>query len=335
MSGAAMPNAGEANAPAPLTRQVALQAAEWFVLLQSGEATAADRRACDAWRARAPAHESAWQRALQVSQRAASVPPALGSPTLRRPQRAPNRRDAARALALLMVAAPAGWLAWRTEPWARWTATHTTAMGERRTWTLADGSRIVLDTDSAVDVKFDSYQRLIHLRYGAIYIETAPDAATQHRPFIVATEHGTARAIGTRFTVRQQAQRSQVAVLQGAVEVTARDSAAVQRLQAGEQATFDRDAIGPVEAAALGAGQWVRGVLAVDDMRLDAFVAELSRYRPGLLRCDPAVAHLRITGAFQLADTDAILLNLAHLLPVQVHFRTRYWVTIAERGAGA
>jgi transmembrane sensor len=63
-------------------------------------------------------------------------------------------------------------------------------------------------------------------------------------------------------------------------------------------------------------------------VRLDAFVAELGRYRHGLLRCDPAVAGLRLTGAFQLADTEAVLHNLAQLLPVQLLYRTRYWVTL-------
>ncbi|WP_312589865.1 FecR/PupR family sigma factor regulator, partial [Comamonas terrigena] len=63
-----------AAAPLPLSREVALQAAEWFVQLQDGDATAADHQACAAWRAQAPAHEQAWQRALAVSQRAAGVP---------------------------------------------------------------------------------------------------------------------------------------------------------------------------------------------------------------------------------------------------------------------
>lgn len=314
-------------APAPLSREVALQAAEWFVQLHAGDASAADHRACAAWRAQAPAHELAWQRALAVSQRAAAVQPALGSASLRRPQRL-ARRDAARALVVLMVAAPAGWLAWRTEPWQRWTASHATATGEWRSWILEDCSRLTLDTASVVDIEFDSYQRRIHLRSGAIWVETAPDPQPVHRSLVVATPQGRVCAIGTRFTVRTEGERSEVAVLQGAVELRPRDAATVQRLQAGQQAAFDRGQVGAVSPAASGAGQWARGVLAVDDVRLDAFVAELGRYRHGLLRCDPAVAGMRLTGAFQLADTEAVLHNLAQLLPVQLLYRTRYWVTL-------
>lgn len=319
-----------AAAPLPLSREVALQAAEWFVQLQDGDATAADHQACAAWRAQAPAHEQAWQRALAVSQRAAGVPSALGS-SLRRPQRV-ARRDAARALAVLMVVAPAGWLAWRTEPWQRWTASHATATGEWRSWTLADGSRMTLDTATVVQIEFDGHQRSIHLRSGAVFLETAPDPNPLPRPLVVLTPQGRVRAIGTRFSVSTEGERSQVAVLQGAVEVQPRNAATALRLQAGEQTAFDRHQVAAAQPADSGAGQWARGVLAVEDVRLGDFVAELGRYRHGLLRCDPAVAGLRLTGAFQLADTDAVLQNLVHLLPVQVIYRTRYWVTVLPAG---
>ena len=59
------------------------------------------------------------------------------------------------------------------------------------------------------------------------------------------------------------------------------------------------------------------------------------RYRPGLLRCDPAVAPLRVSGAFQLHDTDAVLAALPATLPVSVRYRTSYWVTIGPRIAAA
>ena len=72
-------------------------------------------------------------------------------------------------------------------------------------------------------------------------------------------------------------------------------------------------------------------MLAAQDMRLDAFADELSRYRPGLLRVEPQVAGLRLSGAFQLDDTEAVLDSLTRMLPVDVLYRTPYWVTIAAR----
>jgi transmembrane sensor len=326
-------NSTDSQAAAPLPREVALQAAEWFVLLHSGDAGEAELRAFEAWRARAGIHEQAWQRAMAVSQRAGSLPPALGAPALGRKQRRlgqVSRRDTVRALALLITAVPAGWLAWRTVPWMQWTSTHATATGERREWTLADGSRLVLDTASAVDVRFDGQRRMLFLRSGTMLVETASDPLG--RSLVVVTAQGRVRALGTRFTVRQEDGRSHVAVLEGAVEIVLHEDLGMRQVPAGGQAFFSDTRIDPATAVDAGAAQWARGLLAVDDMRLADFLAELSRYRSGWLHCDPAVADLRVTGAFQLADTDAVLRNLAHLLPVQVHYRTRYWVTVAGRG---
>jgi transmembrane sensor len=68
-----------------------------------------------------------------------------------------------------------------------------------------------------------------------------------------------------------------------------------------------------------------KGVLVADNLRLDELLAELARYRPGLLRCDAAVAGLTVNGVFSLRDTDRALRNLALALPVQIVARTRYW----------
>jgi transmembrane sensor len=68
--------------------------------------------------------------------------------------------------------------------------------------------------------------------------------------------------------------------------------------------------------------------LVADAMRLDEFLAELARYRPGLLRCDPEVAGLLVSGVFSVRNTDRALDNLTRALPVAVSYRTRYWVTV-------
>jgi len=76
-------------------------------------------------------------------------------------------------------------------------------------------------------------------------------------------------------------------------------------------------------------------VLIAQDQPLGEFLQELSRYRPGLLRWDPAVANLRVTGSFQLADTERVLVLLAATLPVELHWRTRFWVTLEPRQVNA
>ncbi|WP_240920660.1 FecR domain-containing protein [Rubrivivax sp. JA1026] len=312
-----------------LTRDVAMQAAEWYVRLNDGKASPSEHDALEAWRAQAPAHELAWQRALLVSRQAAAVPAALARPTLARPQ----RRRQLRTLALLIAAPGAGWLGWQMLPAAsRTSAAYTTATGEWREWTLADGSRMVLDTASAADAHFGPELRRLQLHAGALLVETARDPQQPPRPFVVDVDAGRVRAVGTRFTVRMLDDRCRVAVLTGAVEIAPRDGGAPGRLQAGEQVDFDRHAVRTPRAAPADGALWARGVLAVEDLRLDEFLAELSRYRPGWIRCEPAVAGLRLSGAFMLNDTDAVLDNLARLLPVRVLERTRYWITVAPRG---
>jgi len=113
------------------------------------------------------------------------------------------------------------------------------------------------------------------------------------------------------------------------VEVRPEDAPGVARLlRAGEQARYTRHSVGePLPAGEQHIG-WTRGVLYADRMRLDNFLAELDRHRPGLLRCDPAIADLRISGAFQLHDPEQVLTVLTMTLPVRLVYRTRYWATL-------
>ncbi|MDO8066668.1 FecR domain-containing protein [Janthinobacterium sp. SUN206] len=306
----------------PLSRKVARQAVEWYLLEQSGQATPDDLAASAEWRARDPEHARAWNRVQQVSQTAGLLPPDLAVPVLRRPQ----RRVAVQVL-LALMAAPAAWLLARHEI----LADYRSGVGERRDISLPDGSTLVLNTDSAVDVAYGPDERRLTLRRGEVLVQTRPDHAGS-RPFIVATCHGRIRALGTRFTVRVDDDGSRVTVLEHAVEITPRaPSATVRTVAAGQQSRFDASHASLPVPAPLQADAWARGMLAAQDMRLDAFTFELSRYRPGLLRVEPQVAGLRLSGAFQLHDTDAVLDSLARMLPVDVLYRSPYWVTIAAR----
>ena len=99
----------------------------------------------------------------------------------------------------------------------------------------------------------------------------------------------------------------------------------------GERTRFDqRHAEAPAPAREADAA-WARGVLLAEDMRLADFTARLARYRSGFLRCDPAVAELRVTGVFPLRDTDRALHNLTLGVPVDIRYHTRYWVTVGPR----
>ncbi|KQV90056.1 hypothetical protein ASD15_25625 [Massilia sp. Root351] len=306
-----------------LSQRAAREAAYWMMRMQDGGLSPAARRRWRAWRAESEEHERAWRRAEQVTGTLDSVPSALAAPALRR---AASRRNAVKTLALVLTGAPLGWAAWRAAPWDEWRADQCTAAGERRDITLPDGSSLTLNTDTALNVRFDAATRTVHLLRGEILVQTAPDPAG--RSFIVRGPQGSMRALGTRFTVRLDEAHTRLAVLQGAVEVSPANASAY-RLPAGSQTRFST-AGGAVEGLNEdAAAAWVDGVLYAERMPLGEFIAELARYRPGLLRCDPAAAHLRVSGAFQLRDTDGVLKALASSLPVRLQARTRYWITVA------
>ncbi|MBS74760.1 FecR domain-containing protein [Variovorax sp. CY25R-8] len=315
-------------AGAPVDPRLLDEAAQWLARLHAGRPSAADLQGCEAWRNQSPEHQRVWQSAEQLSRRFGAVPAAVGMPVLDRRRDAAGRRALLRTVALLLGVPSAAWIGYRTLPWQAIGADVSTATGERRHLTLPDGSGLDLDTASAVSLDFDDTQRLLRHRAGEILIETAPDP----RPFLVQTAHASLRALGTRFVVRSDDARGRLGVLEGAVEIRpARNPGAPVIVPAGRQAFFSATSVSAPRALPAGADAWARGVLYAEEMRLADFAAELARYRSGALHCDPAAAEIRVSGAFQLDDTDRILELLARTLPVRIESRTRYWVTIAAR----
>jgi len=209
-----------------------------------------------------------------------------------------------------------------------WLADQRTATGEQRTLRLADGTLIKLNTHSAVDVRFDEKQRRVMLREGEILVETAHGDA---RPFIVETREGSMRALGTRFLVKREQAGTRLSVLQSAVAAHPESSPEEQILREGQQVLIRNNGMGPIVALNLGADAWTRGMLVVDNARLEDLVRELGRYRPGHLGVAPAVANLRVTGSFPLKDTNLALNALLPTLPVQIEQHTPWWVTVAAK----
>ncbi|NVZ68005.1 FecR domain-containing protein [Pseudomonas costantinii] len=306
------------------------EAADWLVQLQSGSATDEDRRAIAQWQSRSAQHAQAWQRAEAILGDFDSVPGAIAGDTLKRLGRKKSlgRRQ---ALGLMLLAGPTTWLAYRHMPWKQWAADQHTAIGEQRNLTLPDGTRLLINTGSSLNITFTRHVRRIELLLGEVMVTTAKDPAPTHRPFIVQTRHGTARALGTHFSVRVGEQRSRVAVLEGSVEMLPEYVIRGVILKAGEQGAFGRDSVAAVEPLDVSATTWEKGMLLAQQMRLADLLQELGRYRSGVLRCHHSVAGLSVSGAFPLRDTDASLRLLQETLPVKVSSLTGYWVTVEPR----
>ncbi len=306
------------------------QAVVWLSHLWSGSASDASRAEWRRWRDADPAHERAWRQIEAMDMRLARGLPSLTADGAMAALSAPDagRRRALKTLSLLAVAGSGGWVAQRELPWPAWVADARTATGERRTLTLADGTAVTLNTDSAIDLAYDDAQRRLHLLRGEILVATATDGATPPRPFVVQTAAGQVRPVGTRFLVHQQGEASRVSVLQGAVELHPADHpAAPLRLDAGQAATFT--AAGAESPQPLGTqAAWTDGVLIASNTRLDDFIADLRRYHPGRLGCDAAVADLRLSGTFPLAEVERIPLALTQVLPVRLYTFGPWWTRI-------
>lgn len=318
----------------PLPAGVARAAAGWFALLQSGQASAADRARWQRWLDEDADHGRAWAHLQAVTGALTGLN--AGGAGYRSLSAAP--RAARRRLLGLFVglgtAAGAGWLASRTPQWQQMAADYATGT-QRRRWTLPDGTDMLLGPGSAVALQFDGIERRLRLLAGEALFTTGHPAGTLgDLPFVVETAHGRVRALGTRFMVRSSHAGARVAVFERAVELRpAGTGASARRLQAGEAMDFTRTGWSTVQPAGPADDAWSRGQLWVDNQRLDDFLAELNRYRPGWLHADPAVAGLRFSGLFPLDEggidgTDAVLAMLPGALPVQLRWRTRWWVVV-------
>lgn len=317
------------NSPHTPETQAIHEAADWYARLRGEPSTPALEQSWQMWLAASEHNRQAWLRVEAVCGQFRRVPGQLSIPALSAPEK---RRAVLRSLALCAVLGTGGTLAYRQTPWREWGSDYRTAAGERRDVRLADGSRLLLNTLSAVDVRFDDGQRLIRLHAGEILVVTHADPVTPSRPFRVHTAHGQILALGTRFTVRVADGVTTVDVLEKAVEVSPLYLPEQRwRVEAGQHISFGvRHAALPV-AADPAAGSWENGRLVVVDRRLADVLAELSRYRSGYLGCDPAVAELRISGAFPLADTDEALAALTESFPLRIEYFTRYWVRVLPR----
>lgn len=317
--------------PETIDRKLLEDAAEWVLRLRFGASPSqGERDAFERWRDQSAAHRRAWARAEKVLGAFQGPDADVCKETLRALPDV-KRRRALRLLSVALIAVPTGLAVSRFLPWAEWHADVATATGERRTVKLADGSTLVLNTASAVDIAFTQDERRLVLRAGEILVTTHADPASVHRPFLVQVPQGDVRALGTRFGVRLiGSDRTRVMVLEHAVQARPGAGAAFL-MHAGEQAEFNRGGLLARASTEPGADLWERGFLVARNMRLADVVAEIGRYRSGFVRCAADIADLRVSGVISIADSDVALDTLAQTLPVKVRRLGRYWAGVEHR----
>jgi transmembrane sensor len=205
------------------------EACQWVVRLESGLSTA-DQATLQAWLDRSPAHLRAfldaaqvWDEASVLSELSEVFPLASYLPPKRQRQRMRIVGLSLAAAALLVCCLmPA---LYRLLPLgavdhtpASPTLHYATRIGEHHTVLLPDGSSVVLNTNSQIDVQFTADSRDVHLRRGEAHFDVAKDSS---RPFRVYANGGVVEAVGTAFTVQESgAEGLEVTVVEGVVNVT-------------------------------------------------------------------------------------------------------------------
>ena len=324
---------------AELPEQAIAEAMEWLVLTWSGEETITAKENLQAnisnWRSLHVTHEQAWQYVAKLNGMLAAVPSDLATSSLRSANLAGSRRQALQTFALLVLGISAGVSVgprlYRSDFAQSTLADVSTQLGEISSHTLNDGTELTLNTDSAINIDYNAIYRHVQLVAGELSIKTSADnlASTNHpaRPFLVTTHDGHIRPIGTEFTVRRTGEHTLVAVQKGKVIITNKQGESLQ-LNADEAANFTAEAIEKVMVNNLNASAWTKGKLVVEQMRLTDFLTELQRYRRGVIRTEPAVRGLVVSGTFDINNPEHTLTVLEKILPIELSFVSKYWLTI-------
>ncbi|WP_421546938.1 FecR family protein [Pseudomonas sp. QD4] len=289
-------------------------AVDWLVLLNSGQASAAQRMAYQQWRLISPAHAAAADEAQQLW---ADLGMTAAASELRAQAQVPRRpRRWWPALAASVLVAVAGGTGW--QQWPALSADYHTSVGQQQTLTLDDGSTVTLNSASALSVAYTASERKVILRAGEALFEPAPD---RQRPFVVSAGDERLQGTDSSFSVRRDGGDLTVVVRSGQVQFSGDHQPmllqADQRLQhrAGQPLLAQQK----VDAASLTA--WQRGKLIFNGRPLGEVIGELERYQHGrIVISDAQLAALPVSGVFDLNDPQGLLRTLEQRYPLKVTY---------------
>jgi transmembrane sensor len=340
----------EIDPNAPVTEQ----GSAWWVLLNEGSATEADRRAFAEWVRRSPERVSAYLQAAQVAQvfqsprtpwpetpvdelireattsQVTPLPTAVKAKPSQRSSRFVPKIALAALFAIVIVASGLYFYSRFYPPTERFE----TALGEQHSLVLSDGSLVTLNTTSEIELHFGRTQRRITLHAGEALFEVAHDA---DRPFEVTAGETTVRAVGTKFNVDRHSQALKVTVIEGRVEVsTGSANPARVALGAGEQLTLTANEGPKISATnATAATAWTQRQLIFDNQPLGDVATQFNRYNREVIEIQSAELRAQpITGVFQSNDPASFLSFLDRIPGVSIETsadRSRYVVRMTRQ----
>ncbi len=311
------------------------EAADWFAKLNTLSITTAALEQFQAWR-RNPSNDAAYERIEALWDVGGRL---RGDPDIQRnlaaalsrrrwPPRvlaAWNAAPKVRNRAIVMAAAAVLALAFVIDQSGR----YHTGVGEQQVVTLEDGSRLRLDTDSRVKVRFNSTRRDIQLLRGQAFFDVARDAS---RPFVVKASGTQVRALGTRFDVRLTGEAVKVTLVEGSVEVTQPETTKAWRLAPGQSLDTDQTSARPRQVDVAAATSWTSGRLIFSETPLAQAVAEVNRYsRNKVVVASPRLQTVSVNGVFEVGDTEAFVSAVSDLFELTAE-RSEREVRLTPKG---
>jgi transmembrane sensor len=307
------------------------EAFAWLARITSGAATDADRTALMRWRQRDPAHEQAFRHAAQLWRQlgqAGALTAGEFRPGARHSRRYLLRMGAAAAAATGAAAGGARLGFWPYP--GEMLADHRTRVGEQRRVSFDElglGERVSVELNTRSSLSVD--KAATPARLTLIGGEAAFTVRAGRRDaLVVAVAQGTVSADDAVFVVRSDGAAVEVTCVDGAVDVVQQHGRL--RLRPAEQAAWERERLLRVaEVDVEVVAGWRRGLLIFRNEPLEGVVAELNRYRPGLiLVASHQAAQRRISGVFHLDRTDEALTHIEQTLGVPMRRLSRYFTVV-------
>jgi len=297
-------------------------AATWLALMLSGDASSEDEEMLEAWRTANDDNALAWSKVSIVWDYAAGARDEpeiqeMRRKALARPKQRSNWMPTALAASLAIAVIGVGMMTNGFGPGgsggtqiAMETRDFRTAVGERSDIPLSDGSRMTLNTDSAVHVALSKSERRVELASGEAYFSVAED---KKRPFVVDTAGLTVTALGTRFSVRALDDGDAVALIEGSVRVTRQGSGKPESvvLDAGSVLHDTPTGFVVTRGGAARFASWRSGQLSFEQTPLREAVAEMNRYsdKPITLSTS-SLGSTPVTGVFSTDRPDELVTML-------------------------
>jgi transmembrane sensor len=302
-------------------KEIRAQASVWLRRREFQDWDAATQKEFDAWRKASPANAVAYLRVEQIWRRADKLR------VLKHPTRAEKSLSARLKSILPKVGAAiviAGLIGFAGQTYFANgdTKTYATPVGAHETISLADGSKIELNTDTVLRVRVNEKGRAAELVKGEAYFQIRHDAA---HPFVVTAADHRVTDLGTKFFVRRDEGPLEVALLEGSARIETVGSNAPSHavvLRPGDVALATTGSMSVSRTSSQGlAAQfaWRQGLLVFNHITLADAAAEFNRYnQTKLIVADRGIAARTIGGTFRTSDVEGFTEITRQLLNLRV-----------------